>query len=296
MKNKISLLLLWAVPCLAFAQEGEATAPSSNVWMMENRMEIMILVLAGLIAAWALIAMVQLTRVITKMQLIRIYEKEGIEEMVEAAKAPEKGIWNWFKEMFSGSSVPIEKESELMLDHNYDGIRELDNSLPPWWLAMFYITIIVGVVYMGYYHVLHKGSSQLEAYAMEMEVAEKAKAKFIAQQANLVNENNVVALTDQADLEVGKTIYTSLCVACHGVNGEGGVGPNFADEYWIHGGSIKDIFKTVKYGVPEKGMIAWSDQMSPADMHRVSSYILTFKGTNPPNAKAPQGEIYVEEE
>jgi cytochrome c oxidase cbb3-type subunit 3 len=226
-----------------------------------------------------------------KMQLIRIYQEEGIEEMVVAAKAPEKSIWTWLKEKLT-SSVPIEREADVMLDHNYDGIRELDNSLPPWWVAMFYITIIIGVAYVGYYHVLDKGPLQAEEYAMEMEIAEKAKAAFVAKQSNLVNENNVVALTDAADLEIGKSVYTSLCVACHGQLGEGGVGPNFADEYWIHGGSIKDIFKTIKYGVPEKGMIPWADQMSPADMHRVASFILTFKGTNPPNGKAPQGEIY----
>ena len=106
----------------------------------------------------------------------------------------------------------------------------------------------------------------------------------------------MVALASESDLASGKKIYTMHCVACHGTLGEGGVGPNFADEYWIHGGSIKDLFKVIKYGVPEKGMISWQTQLRPREMQEVSSYILQFQGTNPPNAKAPQGEKYVPKE
>ena len=81
---------------------------------------------------------------------------------------------------------------------------------------------------------------------------------------------------------------------CHGQKGEGLVGPNFADEYWIHGGGIKNVFKVIKYGVPDKGMIAWQAQLKPADMQKVGSYILTLQGTNPPNPKAPQGTIWAD--
>ena len=92
----------------------------------------------------------------------------------------------------------------------------------------------------------------------------------------------------------GELIFKSFCAACHGQKGEGTVGPNFTDEYWIHGGGIQNVFKTIKYGVPDKGMIAWAAQLKPADMQKVASYILTLKGTNPPNPKAPQGEIWKE--
>ena len=114
-------------------------------------------------------------------------------------------------------------------------------------------------------------------------------------QANAVNENTVAALTDQKSLAFGQEIFISKCAACHGQKGEGTVGPNMTDEYWLHGGSIKNIFRTVYNGVPDKGMISWSNQLRPSEIQAVSSYILTLKGTNPPNPKAPQGDKYVPE-
>ena len=182
------------------------------------------------------------------------------------------------------------------MDHNYDGIRELDNSLPPWWVALFYISIAFAVVYYTYYHIAGMGLSSHEQYEQEVEEAKEAVALFLSRQANLVDETNVEVLTDEGEVALGKTIYDVNCVACHGTLGEGGVGPNFADEYWISGGDIKDLFRTIKYGVPEKGMISWQAQLRPAEMQRVASYILTFQGTDPPNAKEPQGELYVKPE
>jgi cytochrome c oxidase cbb3-type subunit 3 len=122
--------------------------------------------------------------------------------------------------------------------------------------------------------------------------AEEEVAEYLATRADLVDEKSVVTLTDEAALDKGKTIFISYCAACHGTQGEGGVGPNMTDNYWIHGGDIKDLFRVVKYGVPEKGMISWKSQLSPVQMQQVSSYILTLVGTNPPNQKEPQGELY----
>lgn len=136
--------------------------------------------------------------------------------------------------------------------------------------------------------------NQAEEYKNEVASAKKEIAMALAGKANAVDESNVVALTDASALSEGELIYKNVCVACHGSKGEGTVGPNFTDEYWIHGGGIKDLFKTIKYGVPDKGMIAWSSQLKPADMQKVASYILTLKGTNPPNPKAPQGTIWTE--
>jgi cytochrome c oxidase cbb3-type subunit 3 len=178
------------------------------------------------------------------------------------------------------------------MDHNYDGIRELDNSLPPWWVAMFYLTIGFAFVYIGYMHFSDYGLSSIQEYELEMEQAEEAVQAYLSRQSNLVDESNVEMLTDQADLEAGKIIFQTQCAVCHGTMGEGGIGPNMTDNYFIHGGTIKDAFKTVKYGVPEKGMISWSSQLSAGDMAKVSSYILTLVGTNPPNQKEPQGELF----
>ncbi|HQU52955.1 MAG TPA: c-type cytochrome, partial [Saprospiraceae bacterium] len=129
-------------------------------------------------------------------------------------------------------------------------------------------------------------------YEMAMKEAKQQVAEYVAAQGNLVDETNVTARTDDAALAQGKDIWIANCVACHGANGEGGVGPNMTDKYWIHGGDIKNIFNTIKYGVPEKGMISWQTQLSPSAMADVASYILTLQGTNPPNAKAPQGDLY----
>src|SRR6478735_8271351 len=108
--------------------------------------------------------------------------------------------------------------------------------------------------------------------------------------ADRVDENSVKLLTAKDKLQSGEAIYQKNCVACHGKLGEGGVGPNLTDAYWLHGGDIQSVFKTIKYGVPSKGMIPWQTQLSPAQIQEVASYINTFKGTNPPNGKAPQGE------
>lgn len=192
-------------------------------------------------------------------------------------------------------AVPIEIEDEIDLGHNYDGIRELDNRMPPWWLTMFYATIAWSVVYLIYYHVLGKGQLQIEEYNAAMEIAEIEREEYLKKAADKVNESTVVALTAEADLAKGKQIYTTNCAACHGGAGEGGVGPNLTDVFWIHGGGIKNVFKTIKYGVIEKGMISWQTQLKPSEMQQVASYILSLQGTNPPNAKEAEGKEYKEE-
>ena len=201
-------------------------------------------------------------------------------------------LWKKFK-----GEKPMEMESELMLDHDYDGIKELDNHLPPWWLGLFYACIVFAVVYLLNYQVFHWSPSQVEEY--EISMAEAAEQKAITQ-ANrpdeALDEGDIPFIEDATQLARGKTIYDGSCSVCHGSLGEGGVGPNLTDEYWIHGGSMSDIFQTVKYGVPEKGMISWEATLKPLDIQQVSSYIYNLKGTNPPNGKEPQGEAYQEEE
>lgn len=193
--------------------------------------------------------------------------------------------------------VPLEKEKDILLDHDYDGIHELDNNLPPWWLYMFYVCILFGVGYIGYYHVSGTGKLQIEEYTAEMEIANAQKAAYLEKLSNSVNEENVTRLMDETSLKSGRQIFIDYCATCHRKDGGGmpGSGPNLTDPYWKHGGGVKNVFTTVKYGVPEKGMIAWKDQFTPGQIQKVVSYLLTLQGSNPENAKAPEGDLWEEE-
>lgn len=252
----------------------------------------------GIVAALTIAviaALINLLNAMIKMQQMRIYQEQGFEAYQEVVvQQSQQSFWKRMYKQWT-NVVPVEREKDIMFDHEFDGIRELDNSLPPWWVALFYITIAFAGVYMVYYHFAGIGPSSAEEYTAQMEIAKEEVAAFQARQANQVDENTVVALTDETSLSTGKTIYIASCAACHGQLGEGGVGPNMTDDYWIHGGSAKDIFKTIKYGVPEKGMISWQSQLRPTDMQRVTSFILTLRGTNPPNAKEAQGTLYTGE-
>jgi len=189
---------------------------------------------------------------------------------------------------------PIEEEGELDTGHTYDGIKELDNVTPPWFTMGFAASILFSIGYLWVYHVSKSAPLQEEEYRKEVAIAEAAHAEFLKTQANNVDETNVALLTDAGSLAGGKKIFETYCAACHKNDGGGSVGPNLTDDYWLHGGSIQDVFKTVKYGVPDKGMIAWKDDLSPNQIAQVASYIKSLKGSNPPGAKEPQGELYTE--
>lgn len=201
-------------------------------------------------------------------------------------------IFSWNRKLTD--AVPVEKEESILFHHEYDGIRELDNNLPPWWVYMFYVTLVFAVIYLGYYHVYNSGNLQEQEYLAEMNQAELRKAEYLRMKGSSIDESNVEMLTDAALIENGKSIYAQNCSACHGSAGEGGVGPNLTDPYWIHGGGIKNIFSVIRNGAPEKGMIPWKSQLSPEQIQQVSSYIITLEGTSPENAKAPQGELVAE--
>ena len=279
-------------------------------------------------------------------------------------------------------------EKDVLMDHDYDGIQELDNDLPPWWLWLFYITIAWAVIYMIHYHVLRTGDSQITEYHKEMDpnwtpaqdarqagsglfyhspfynskgdmtprlrqerklaelkaAEEKAKlaaadkgeesatgsaditslsfdellkaAMRKADPANLEKlqtafpeiyasldqkpaegagsskpaEPKIEALTDAASLGEGKAIYTKNCASCHGNEGQGGIGPNFTDDYWLHGAGMNNVVHTINNGVPAKGMISWKPILKEDEILKVASYILSLHGTNPPNPKKPQGD------
>lgn len=179
--------------------------------------------------------------------------------------------------------------------HEYDGIRELDNKLPQWWLYLFYITIIFALVYLVGYQLAGWWPSQEGEYKNEM--AALAVMKASAPKDN-VDLETMQPLTGESELAAGKETFDKICATCHGKLGEGIVGPNMTDMYWIHGDSInnrvtiRDLFDVVTNGVIEKGMLSYKDQLSPLQIQEVLSYILTLQGTNPPNAKPPQGRKY----
>ena len=182
------------------------------------------------------------------------------------------------------------QNNKLLLEHAPDGIEELDNPTPPWFMFLFYGTIAFSIGYLVYYHVLREGDVMNQEYTAEMQKATQEREAYLKKFANSVNEDNVTALTTPEGIADGKKLYAQYCVACHGEAGQGGVGPNLCDEYWLHGGNVKAIFKTITHGVPDKGMIAWDKQLNPLQIQQVASFIVTLKGTNPPGAKAPQGE------
>jgi len=178
-------------------------------------------------------------------------------------------------------------------DHDYDGIHELDNPAPAWFQFLFYLTIVFAVIYMINYHLVGKQNSSLDEYMQEVTVAQQQRDELLRTGA-LINENNVKVLTDAADIEKGKEIFNVNCVQCHSADGGGGVGPNLTDKYWIHGGGIKNIFTTIKYGVPAKGMITWQNQLNPKQINQVASFVLTFDGKIPANPKAPEGNVWID--
>lgn len=212
-------------------------------------------------------------------------------ERVAAKAVAPKHSWFWDK---FNDAVSIEKEKDILLDHNYDGIRELDNSLPPWWKYGFYLTILVGVVYVYRFHFSHDGMSQEEEFVAEMQKGEADKAAYLAHAANNVDENNVVLLTDGGEIAAGKELFTKNCAACHVADGGGNVGPNLTDDYWLHGGGIKDVFKSIKYGWQDKGMKSWKDDFSPKQLQQLASFVKSLKGSKPASPKAPQGELFIE--
>jgi len=247
-----------------------------------------------LIAIGLLITLVVLLFVLYTLFLIRDGMLRETAEIAIAAGETIAGyanFWDEIKAKIAGLR-PMEEEAKITLAHEYDGIRELDNHLPPWWTYLFYLTIIFGFCYILIYHVFRTWPLQEEEYNIQLvEAAEEAKARKLLAGATL-DETSVVATEDPAEIENGKGIYIAKCAACHRNDGGGGVGPNLTDENWIHGGSISDIFYTIRVGVPQKGMISWESQLSPNDMRDVSTYIITLGGTNPPDAKGPQGEVY----
>jgi cytochrome c oxidase cbb3-type subunit 3 len=253
----------------------------------------MVVGLVFLVAILVLITAVFTLRVLNVV-LNRELEKQAEEKGVELQPAP--NVVSKFMQRLT-DRAPVEKEKDILLDHDYDGIKELDNHLPPWWLYLFYFTIAFGVVYLLSYHVFDTLPLQEEEYQNELALAEEAKARLASTTPEeTVDENSIEFVDNTTWIANGEKVYNMQCASCHAADGGGIVGPNLTDEYWLHGGGIKNVFKTVKYGVVQKGMIAWEGVISNQQMRDVSMYIMTLQGTTPANPKDPQGEIWVEED
>ncbi len=285
-------LSIIVLPALLNAQD--ATTPASNPGFFESHPQLLLTLLIAMLAI-VLVVLIFLANALVKISR-EMVEKET-QKTVEVALFPFlkgsglKGLWKKLNR-----AVPVTEEKDILFDHDYDGIRELDNQLPPWWKYLFYITILYAVVYFSIYHVFGIGKSSAEKYQASIEKAEKEAAEYRKQMAEDITPETVTVLKDEASLSEGKDIFLKNCLPCHGDKGQGIVGPNLTDQYWIHGGGIKNIFTTITNGVPEKGMISWKTQLSPKQIQKVASYVLSLQGTNPPNAKEPQGELWTEGE
>ncbi len=241
-----------------------------------------------------LIAIEIIVAAVENIMLHSLDEKAKERYIAEKDKLPEfkwlKAIWIFF----IGKKKEGVTEETIIIDHDFDGIKELDNNLPPWWIYLFYATIVFAIIYHIRFDFI-KEYTQAEEYEMEVAAAEIAIAEYKKTAKDLVDASTVELLTDAADLAAGKQIFDTNCVACHMADGGGGIGPNLTDQHWILGGGIKNIFSTVSEGGRDgKGMVAWKQILKPAEIAQVASYVISLGGTSPANPKEAEGELWEE--
>lgn len=283
MRNKLFQRILF--PALTCLLSVPAMAQNKSIFNNGTNIFIIFYISFALIAFLATVYLVSISR--------RYQRESNIKAGTPGAPVGLRKWWNNLDKKFFTKAAPLEKEADVLLDHDYDGIRELDNALPPWWKWGFYITLIAGVIYLLRFHVWNTGPSPLDEYNKEIMIAEVQLEKYRKTLKDDINETNVT-LADAAGIEAGKKLFLGICNTCHGNNGEGNVvGPNLTDKYWLHGGSLQDVFRTIKAGVPEKGMQSWEKTYTPAEIRNLASFIMSLQGSNPVNAKEPQGELYV---
>lgn len=288
MNKAIYTAVLATVTSLTFGQQTAAGGWMSSEWGSFNMISWVLIIISILllIVVWAL-----------RVTLKKMLEQQMLEKMAAVTKEQDfnafekreflkQGFWERFFQL-----RPKAIEADLMLGHDQDGIEELDNPTPGWFMALFYGTVIFAVIYLLNYHVFKLTPLQDEEYTIEVQRAKEARDNYIRTAGASVTEETVTALTDAASIEEGQKIFAGKCAVCHGPQGQGNqVGPNLTDDYWLHGGTIQDVFRTIKQGVPAKGMISWESQLNPLQMQQVASYVMSIVGSNPPDAKAPQGE------
>lgn len=261
--------------CLSMAPaEVERIVPDEILYM-----------LGGVIA-------VELIVILALLQTLRVLT--GIQRKHSPAKLkkPKEKKINWMEKLNQTKSLDVATEAEVDMGHDYDGIRELNNPTPPWWRWGFYFSILFGIVYIWRFHISETAPLQLEELKIAEAEAAVAKEEYLKNAANNIDENNVKLLTAAGDIADGKKLFAANCAACHGPDAQGVVGPNLTDNYWLHGGKVPEIFKTIKYGVPEKGMKSWKDDFSPKQLAQLTGFIKSIQGSNPPNPKAKEGVVF----
>lgn len=300
--NPLAQLLLAIIIALLIAIAVLANAVSGAMDIYRSRMkkegankawQLAVVGVPGLssVSYYLLVSVISLELLVIFALLWMLRHLVGIERKrkPEAVPVPGKPVISWWEKLSRTRSVDAASEQDQDLGHDFDGIRELNNPTPPWWRYSFYCSIAFGVVYIWIYHISHSAPLQLEELAIAEAKAAEVQQAYLAHAANNIDEKSVKLLTDAGDISSGKKLYTTNCTACHGAEGQGMVGPNLTDNYWLHGGQLNQVFSTIKYGVPEKGMKSWKDDFSPKQIAQLASFIRTLRGTNPPGGKEPQG-------
>ena len=287
----ILVIGLFGINGSAMAQTEEAVGTVAKAANYGGLSELQFYLLSGVIVLEVVVILFLAFMARRTYRALMGLDEEKVTEAKEAS--PWVEWWNQLDQKFFTKAIPVEQEADVMLDHDYDGIRELDNALPPWWKYGFYVTVVVAFIYMFYFHIFGTGMNPDQEYAAEMAEGRKQEELYKAKTKDQVDENNVT-LADASGIAAGKALYSQSCVACHAADGGGGIGPNLTDNNWIHGGSLNDIYKTIKLGYPEKGMQSWQSVYSPIQMKNLTSYVKSLKGTKPTNPKEAQGEPFSE--
>ncbi|UTW61160.1 c-type cytochrome [bacterium SCSIO 12741] len=276
--NALLLLIGLSLPTfgLAMSPAAEATAEATG-FVPTNEM-----ILAAFIINLILLYFLYYLRNMLN-SLINVDKTEE-----ELAKESKEASERWSKVLTD--RVSMEEEGSILMDHDYDGIQELDNNLPPWWKYGFYLSIVFAVIYLFNYHVVGWGDLQHVEYTKDSLKAEIEKAAYLESQAMSVDENTVTYLSDAGALASGESLFQQYCKTCHLDKGQGNIGPNLTDDYWIHGGTINDVFATIKYGA-QNGMKSWQDELNPIQMQQVASYVMSLEYVAPPEGKDPQGDL-----
>jgi cytochrome c oxidase cbb3-type subunit 3 len=286
-KSNLPVGLVVIFSCLSLASNAQDTpvaATTSIVTTYGGMNSTAFWLLAGVI-------FIEIVAIFYILFFIKRIQAELLPATEKVKPAAFKEWWSRLDKKLFTKAVAVEKEADILLDHDYDGIRELDNSLPPWWKYGFYITIVAAVVYMLNFHVFG-GKNPTEEYQEELAQAQIQKELYEAKNVDKIDENNLT-MPAAAGIESGKEIFNTACWTCHGKLGEGGAGPNLTDDYWLHKGSLSDVYISIKKGYPDKGMQSWAKNFTPKEINNLAGYIMTLKGTNPAGAKAAQGDLFV---
>jgi cytochrome c oxidase cbb3-type subunit 3 len=273
----ILTVLLLLVAGQAMAQDTPATKTTLINGLSQTSFYLLVSVIAVEIT-------VIISLLFTLRILVGIERKKRIRPVKEAV--PGKPKISWLDKLNDTKSVDADSEADVDMGHDYDGIHELNNPTPPWWRYGFYCSILFAVVYLWRFQ---SAPTQVEELASAEAAAAEEKAEYLKLAANNIDEKSVKLLTDPADLATAQKLFSTNCAPCHGPQGQGVVGPNLTDDYWLHGGKINEVFSTIKYGVADKGMKSWKDDFSPRQLAQLASYIKSIHGSNPLNPKEKQG-------